>query len=446
MSDKNPSPEALARFGGAIALPTVSNVDYAKTDFAPFDAFKAYLKGAFPLFHKRTELTVVNNYALVYRWKGRDAGALPLLLCAHYDVVPVEAGTETAWTHPPFSGAAAEGRVWGRGALDVKCQITAQMEAAEGLMAAGFIPPRDIYFAYGHDEEVGGAEGAQKIAERFAAQGLRFEGVLDEGGSVITDAIKGARCPLALIGIAEKGHASYLLTVTDKGGHSSTPPAHSALGRLARLIVRVEGHPLPRRLTPALRAMLVGIKDALGGGFRLAVGAPGLFKPVILKALAKTPATNALTRTTFALTMAKASDAPNVLPQQAQALVNVRLLHGDSSESVRRYIEKLVGREATVQVILPHEPSKVSPADSGVFIKLKALVSEVFPGAIAAPYLVTGGTDARKYYAVSDNVYRFTPAQLSTQEVQTMHNTNESLSIENYGKMILFYRRFVEGE
>jgi carboxypeptidase PM20D1 len=422
----------------------VSNIDYGKTDFAAFDRFKAYLKEAFPVFHRNAGLTVVNNYGLVYRWQGRDSAAPPAMLCAHYDVVPVEAGTEKDWVQPPFSGALADGRVWGRGTLDIKSQITAQMEAAEGLMNAGFTPERDIYFAYGHDEEVGGREGAQKIAEHFAAAGLRFAVVLDEGGAVITDPLPGVRRPLGMIGIAEKGHANYVITVTDKGGHSSTPPAHSAVGRLARLLVRIEDHPLPQRLTPAVRAMLAGLKDDLGPAFRLAIGAQWLFRPLILRLLGRNPVTNALTRSTFALTIAKAGEAPNVLPQQAQACVNVRLLHGDTAESVQRYIEGLVGGEAAVQSILPHEPSAVSPVDGAAFGRLKALVAEVFPGARAAPYLVTGGTDARKYYAVSDNVYRFTPVQIDTKERNTMHGTNESISIENYGKMILFYRRFIE--
>jgi carboxypeptidase PM20D1 len=438
-------PEVLTRLARAISFPTVCTQDYAGTDFAPFESFIAFLTEAYPLFHRTCILERINTYALVYRWKGGDSSLPPMLLTAHYDVVPVEAGTETGWTHSPYSGVVAEGRIWGRGTLDIKSQITAHMEAAETLMRRGFVPKRDFYFVYGQDEEIGGRNGAYKTADYFAEKGIRLEGVLDEGGFAVSGVLKGVAVPLALIGVAEKGFCNYELTLEGEGGHSSMPPAHTALGNIARLITDIENHPLPARLVAPTRLMLCNIAGEMGFVTRMAMANLWLFKALILKILSKNPMTNALVRSTFAATMARASDAANVLPQKARALINVRLLPGDSVEGVAAHFRKLAGKiPVVIRTLTAEEPSRVSPAEGKVYQRILALVGELYPGVIATPYLVMGGTDARKYYKVSDHVYRFTPILITNEEKNTVHGTNESITIANYGRMIYFFIRFIE--
>jgi carboxypeptidase PM20D1 len=440
--------EVLGRLTKAVSFPTICAQQYDGTDFAPFEGFIAFLAEAYPLFHQTCTLERVNGYALVYRWRGTDPSLAPMLLTAHYDVVPVEAGTEAEWKHPPFSGAIAGGRVWGRGTLDIKSQLTAHMEAAETLMRRGFTPKRDFYFVYGQDEETGGRNGAYKTADYFAERGIRFEGVLDEGGFAVSGVLKGVASPLALIGVAEKGFCNYELTLTGGGGHSSMPPAHTALGNAARLIAAIEARPLPPRLTPPALLLLRAIAGEMGFAVRMAVANLWLFKPLILKILAGSYITNAMVRTTFAATMAQASEAANVLPQKARTVVNVRLLPGDTVAGVADYFQKLAARlrlPLTIRTLAAEEPSQVSPADGHVYRLLSALIGEFFPGVITSPYLVMGGTDARKYYKVCDNVYRFTPMLVTNEEKDTAHNTGESVTIANYGRMIQFFIRFIEG-
>jgi len=442
-----PGSEVLARLSGAIAIPTVSTKDYAATDFAPFDRMAAYLRDAFPLFHEACTLERINTYTLAYRWQGSDPALKPLALIAHYDVVPVEQGTEQDWRYPAFSGTVAEGFVWGRGTLDIKSQMTAHLEAAEALMREGFTPTRDLYFVYGHDEEVGGANGAQKAVEHFAAQGLRFEGVLDEGGLVALNSVKGVDAPLALIGLGEKGRCDYEITVTGSGGHSSMPPAHSSLGKAAELICAIEGAPLPARLTPPVELMLRNIAGEMGFAVRMAMANLWLFRPVLLGILAKNPTTNALIRTTFAATMAKASDASNVLPLSTQVTVNVRLLPGDTVALVREHFEGLAaarGIAVSIRESIPEEASAVSPVNTPLYERLIALTREFYPGAIPTPYLVMGGTDSRKYHVLTNAIYRFTPTQITDVQKATIHGTNESISIENYARMIHFFKRFIK--
>lgn len=437
--------DVLERFSQAIQIPTVSAQYYKDTNFAPFDEYNEFIQKAYPLFHQNTSRTIINEYAMVYCWKGKDPSLEPFLLTAHYDVVPVESGTEDEWKYPGFSGKIAEGRIWGRGTLDIKSQMTAQMEAAEALMKSGFTPQRDFYFVYGHDEEAGGLEGAFKVAEHFKQSGLHFEGVLDEGGIAITDMLKGVDAPLALIGVAEKGFGDVNVYVPGGGGHSSMPPKHTALGKLAAYICKVENSPMPATLPGPTLEMLRNISGEMGFAVRMAVANLWLFKPLLLKILASMPETNGLIRTTFAPTMASASKAANVLPQRAHGTVNVRILPGDTVESVTEYFKGLAeGTDIKIEVGVPRDPSPVSPTDSYTYAQIEKQIDRLFPGVITTPYLVMGGTDARKYHLVCDNVYRFTPMLITSDEKDCMHSTNESVTIENYGRMIYFYEQFIK--
>jgi carboxypeptidase PM20D1 len=439
-----PPPEALDRLSRAITFPTICTQDYAGTDFAPFEGFIAFLEEAFPLFHRTCEARRINDYALVYRWKGRDPSLKPVMLTAHYDVVPVDADTRGEWTHPGFSGARAEGRIWGRGALDIKSQLMAHLEAAEALIREGFVPKRDFYFVYGQDEETGGRNGAYRAADYFAEQGIRFAGVLDEGGFVVSGILRGIKTPLAMIGIAEKGFCNYELTLEGEGGHSSMPPAHSALGYAAKLIAAIETHPLGPRLSLPAALMLRNIAGEMGFMVRMAVANLWLFRPLLLWILGRNPLTNAMVRTTFAATMARAGDAANVLPRRARAVINVRLLPGDSIASVEEHFKKLgKGLPLSIRTLAAEEASRVSPAEGPLYDRITALIGEIYPGALATPYLVMGGTDARKYYRVCDHVYRFTPILVTNEERNTVHGINESISTVNYGRMIRFYRRLI---
>jgi carboxypeptidase PM20D1 len=445
--DTGPVPDdVLARLTKAISIPTICTQAYTGTDFTPFENFIAFLKDSYPTFHKICTFERVNSYALLYCWKGANPALKPILLIAHYDVVPVEKGTENDWKYPPFSGMLADGCVWGRGTIDIKSQLTAHLEAAESLMRQGFKPERDIYFVYGQDEEIGGRNGAYKTSDYFAEKGIFFDGVLDEGGFVVTGVMKGVASPLALIGIAEKGFCNYEIMFNGSGGHSSMPPTHTALGKAAQFITTVENNPLPPRLSPPVKMMLSNISGEMGFVVRMAMANLWLFRPLLFRILSRSSITNALIRTTFAATMARASDAGNVLPQKASIVINVRHLSGDSVDSVADYFTKLAGTNAiSVQKLVPEEPSALSLTDGVFYEKLVSLIKRFYPGAIATPYLMMGGTDARKYYKVCKNVYRFTPIIVSDAEKNTAHNTNEYISVENYGRMIQFFKEFIEG-
>lgn len=203
--DENKINENLSK---AIQFQTISNPDTAKINGKEFLALHDYFEKTYPKLHATLTKEVIGKYSLLYKWEGKRTDVQPVLLMAHFDVVPIESGTEEKWEHPPFAGHIADGYIWGRGTLDDKASVLGILEAVETLTTEEFQPDRTIYIAFGHDEEVGGINGAAKIAEYFQSSGIEFEYVLDEGGLVIDGMMPGVSAPTALVGIAEKGYLS----------------------------------------------------------------------------------------------------------------------------------------------------------------------------------------------------------------------------------------------
>lgn len=438
------SPER--RLAEALRFRTISHQDPAQLDPEPFRALHAYLAQAFPRVHATLERERVSELSLLYRWPGRDPEAPAVLLTAHLDVVPVPEDQRAAWTHPPFEGVIAEGFVWGRGAIDDKGGVLAILEAVEGLLAEGFEPEGTLYLAFGHDEEVGGEEGAGAITELLASRGVRVAYSLDEGMAILDGSILGVDVPLAAVGIAEKGYVTLRLHCSAPGGHSSTPPPESALGCLARAILRLEENPFPPHLDGVAGRTLSALAPQLSLPARVAVQAPWLFGPLLVSRLDGSPATRAMLRTTTAVTMAEAGVKENVLPSRAHATVNFRVSPAEDGAFVRqRVAELLADLPVEIETLRVTEPSQVSSTESAAWRDLVRAIGAVAPRAVVVPGLVLGGTDSKHYARVADDSYRFTPFRLGPEDVARIHGVDERVAVANYHELIRFYRELLRG-
>jgi carboxypeptidase PM20D1 len=431
------------RLAHAVAFETISYESDEEFEQAPFDALHAWLASAFPRVHATLGRERVGRASLLYHWPGRDASLAPILLTSHLDVVP--APEPETWTHPPFSGVIADGFVWGRGALDDKAGVVATLEALERLIADGFAPERGLWVAFGHDEEVGGEDGAGAITELLAERGVRVWFSLDEGMAIAeSGATAFTSTPLALIGVAEKGYLTLRLTARGGGGHSSVPPPSTAIGRLARAIVRLEERPLEARTQGVVSEMLRALAPHTNGFRRVVLAWPWLFGPLIESQLASEPSTNAMVRTTTAVTMIDGGVKANVLPREASARVNFRLLPGDRSEAVIAHVRHAIADpEIEIVVETVNEASPVADAGSDAFALLSEVIREAAPDAVVAPALVVGGTDTRHYAAISENGFRFLPIRFTIEDLERMHGRDERLSIENLHFAIDFYERLL---
>jgi len=431
---------AAERLSQALRFKTVSHKDISKMDLSVFSAFEAFLEETYPLIHEKLEKMTINDHGLVFRWKGKDRDRR-VLLTAHYDVVPAD---DDGWPFPAFSGQIEDGKIYGRGSLDDKGSLIAILEAASALLKEAYEPPIDIWFAFGFDEEVGGAHGAQKIAAFFQEQGLIFDYVLDEGGAVADGSMMGIEKPVAVIGVAEKGNTSFKLTFKGDTGHSSTPPKKTAIGEMGRFINAVENNPEKPRLTGTVKAMLRAVAPHMKGIARFVLAHPDFFAPVIIRILMGNRQTAAMLRTTSVFTMTEGGSAHNVLPHSAECTVNTRILQGDSSDAVLKRF-KAIGIPFLAETIMRDEPTKAADLDSQGMNHLRTCIASVFPDAVITPYLMTGGTDCRHYDQVTENAYRFSPFRISEEELELVHGDGEYLSIQNLESMVEFYMLFLRG-
>jgi carboxypeptidase PM20D1 len=315
------------------------------------------------------------------------------------------------------------------------------MESVEWLLAHDFVPGRTVYLAFGHDEEIGGKDGAKKIAALLKSRGVQAD-LLDEGSAVLTGGlIAGVQRPVAAIMTAEKGYYTVKLTVRAEGGHSSRPPPVTAISRLARAVARVQDQPMPTRLVSPVTDMFDRLAPEMAFGRRFALANRWLFGPLLRRTLAAGQTTNTSVRTTTATTVFHAGVKDNVLPSEAWALVNFRLLPGDSIAAVRAHVRSVVDDD---QVELSDygfadEPSPVSSTDSDSFRLIERTVGEIFPDAVVTAGLVTGATDARNYDGVYATRYNFAPQVLAPADLPTIHGTDERIGVDNYLTMVRFY-------
>lgn len=424
--------------GEMLRRKTVSYAEEGLADQAQFDSFRALLKELYPNVFKRFECERIGHNGLLLRLAGQGK-AEPSVLMAHYDVVPAD---QAEWSVPAFEGLIRDGEVWGRGAVDTKCTVLGIMEAAEGLAREGFIPKGDLYISLGGDEECLGTD-ASAIVDALKLRGVRPGFVLDEGGAVVENVFPGVSKPAALIGIAEKGSVFLDITAAGKSGHASAPPAKQAVGVLADALRRVVNKPMPFTLTgPALELF-----DTLGRHstflYRIIFANLNIFAPVLDLICRKSGGElNALVRTTAALTRLSAADAYNVLPNEARAGINLRLIPGDTIADAAGRIEKAIGdAQVKVEVRNGSEPSKVSLTGGEPWERLKAAIRQTYTEAIVSPYLMVAASDSRHFCRVSDHVYRFSGMPLSRDQRGMIHGKDERVPLKLLPDLTRFYVR-----
>lgn len=439
---------AAARLAAAVKFRTISSGEDPEQNGDQFLALHEHLRASFPKAHAALKREPIGKYGLLYTWQGSDPKAQPIALMAHQDVVPIASGTEGDWQQPPFSGAVAGGFVWGRGAWDDKGNLMSIMEAVEMLVAAGFQPRQTVYLAFGADEEVGGTRGAQQTVRLLKERGIRLQFVLDEGLLIVKGLLPGIANPVALVGVAEKGYLSVQLNASAPPGHSSMPPpqaGQSAIGMMSVALSRLEASPMPGGIRGVADEMFATLAPEMSGPNRVFLSNLWLFRPVVAAQLEKAASTNALMRTTTALTIVNAGNKDNVLPGRAQATVNFRLLPGDSSDAVVQHARQVIADD---RIQLAKEPgvaeaSAVSATDAAGYQAINRTLRELHGDVIVAPGLMLGATDARHFGEVADNVYRFSPVRAGPDDLARFHGTNERIAVANYVEAIQFYHRLL---
>lgn len=440
----NPDPERMQRYAEMLSTmiqyETVSQRGQIQTE--KFLGFHKVLEQLFPLLHEKLEKAEIDGN-LLYYWKGQRSDR-PIVLMSHQDVVPAEG----EWKHPPFSGDIADGKVWGRGAGDIKCGVMAFMQAAEELLANGYTPQQDIYLCSSCTEEIGG-DGGPKLAAELTRRGVRPWLLCDEGGGIISEPIGGIKGSFAMVGVVEKGTADVRFIARSNGGHASAPPKSSPIARLAAFEHEVEAHnPFKKKMMPEVAAMFKTLSGYADFGMRFALGNLWLTKP-LLKAVmpAISSEAAAMLRTTIAFTMQSGSDACNVLPQEASVCANLRFIpHQGMAESLE-ILRKLAAKyDLEMEVISASDYCPAVDIHGSGWQYVVRTIEKTFPGLPYSPYVMTGATDSRFYQNVCEHCIRFAPIIYGPEQMKGMHGLNENIEASCLPGAVDFYKNIICGD
>lgn len=429
---------AVERFQESIKFKTISYARGGTIDTAAFLGFHQFLVDAYPTVDSVLEKQLF-NYSLLYKWEGTDPSMDAVVLMGHMDVVPVDESTMSEWEADPFSGELIDGRIIGRGTMDDKINVIALMETAEMLITEGFQPSRTIYFSFGHDEEIGGDNGAKLIAEHLKSQGEKIAFAMDEGGFIADGVIPGLSKPIAMINTGEKGYASFKLTINTPGGHSSQPPANNTIGSLATAITKLEENQFEYQMLPILKKQM----QKIGPHFpefskRMAFANTWLFGEMILEGF------NA--HTTIAPTIISGGVKDNVIPTEAHVVVNFRILPGESVNFVKEHIISTIEDDRIRVETIGHstEPSTMSSDESDGYKLIEQTIIELFPDIVVSPGLLGAGTDSKHFIGVANDVYRFYPTRINPSNMTGFHGNNEHCAVDNYKEIIQFNYQLIK--
>ena len=404
-----------------------------------FLAFHRELESLFPLVHQKLEKTEIDGNLLFF-WKGKSSEK-PLVLMSHQDVVPAEG----EWSHAPFSGDIADGKIWGRGSSDTKCSVMAFFQAAEELLANGYVPENDVYLSSSCTEEWAG-DGCPKLVAELKRRGVRPWLVCDEGGGIISEPMGGIHGNFAMIGVFEKGKADVRFTARSNGGHASTPKPHSPIANLAAFVNDVETHRVFRRRLPKeVAAMFRTLAPYASFPMKWIFGNLWLFRPVLLQVLPMISAqAGAMIRTTIAFTMQSGSDACNVMPQEATVSANMRFIPHQGMKESLAIIEKRAKKHGlTMEVLQAIDYTASADLSGEAFRTVCRVVEETFPGCPHSPYVMTGATDARFYQDICDHVFRFAPVIYGPEQMKGMHGLNENIEVSCLPGAVDFYKNLI---
>lgn len=432
---------SLKHFQQSVTFQTISYGDASKWDSVPFIYFRNFLEATYPLVHQKLQREIVADYSLLYKWQGKNNSLKPYILMAHQDVVPIEEPTKNQWTCEPFAGTVKDNFIWGRGTVDDKINLISMLESAEKLLKENFQPERTIYFVFGHDEEIGG-KGAVAIAALLKSRNVNADLVLDEGGIITKEKVPGTSKSIALIGTAEKGYMSLEFSVNKKGGHSSMPENETSIDILTKALVKLRAKPFDAKFVTSTQDFLKFIGPEMSFPNNMAFANAWLFKPIIINTYAKTNTGNAMIRTTDVPTIINAGIKDNVVPTLATAIVNFRLLPGDSSTVIIQKVKDII---ADNRVQIKHfgadisEGTATSSAYSPSFKMLDSITKSSYSNIATAPFLMIGATDSRHFTAVSKNIYKFSPMV----DPFGFHGIDERISIESYQHSLWFFEQLM---
>lgn len=413
---------------------------------AEFARFYSLIDQLFPTLSATAKKLVFGGGCFFFVIEGKNA-VKNLLIMSHHDVVDGGDG----WNTEPFSAVIKDGFLYGRGAIDTKTPLFAELQAVEELLAEGYsFEGVNVYIGSSNNEEVCG-DGMVLAANYFKENAIRFDLVLDEGGAITEGQIPGVKCKSAMVAVHEKSRHVYRCKAQIKCvGHGGFGGAtDSAVERLSGFISEVsckkkkifkpkfypEVEQTFRRHAPYMPVLL-----------KLLFGNMPVFAPVIKKIMAKIPAANAMLSTSVTFTVLNAGDLTDaqVRAKCAETSMFLRCVREEDLHLGLEKIKKIALKYGVEIEQVERDYCKPTDYNGEAFKIVESVLHENFPDVVVAPFLLTAGTDARRLTDISQSILRFAPIDLSKTQFATVHSANENIAIKNVGECVLFYKTLIK--
>jgi len=365
----------------------------------------------------------------------------PLLMLGHLDVVGVE---RAKWQADPFAAEVKDGVVWGRGALDDKGMLAAELVTLLELKRQGTALKRDVVFLAGCDEEAGGGLGMDVLAaEHF--EKLRAGFALNEGGRILERNSK-----VVFVGIQNSEKSSHTVTLVARGssGHASLPHPGNPVARLSAAVARLAAFRAPARLTPTTEqffANLARAQDAETAVWMRQLAEPGRLQEAADELSRRSLHWNALLRNTVTPTILAGGFRSNVIPDEARATLNIRLLPGESHSEFVQTLERVVD-DPQLEFVYDATPGPEPPAmpTEGEFYRaLERVAGEMFPEAVVTPYMHQATTDSGPLRRRGVQTYGLLIFPITEEELLLLHASNERLRLSSLRRGTEFLYRLV---
>ena len=363
---------------------------------------------------------------------------------SHHEVV--EAGE--GWESDAFTATIRDGYLYGRGTIDTKTPLFAELQAVEELIDEGYdFNGINLYIASSDNEEVSG-DGMLLAAEYFEKEGIHFDIVLDEGGAITEGQIPGVKCKSAVVAVHEKSRHYFKCSVNaEQLGHGGFgKAADSAAVNISKFIAEVSSAKIFKgKFYPEVKATFTRHVPYMSFPMNLLFGNISVFSPLIKKIMMGIPAASAMLSTSVSFQSSFAGDLnePKFRAKTAEAIMFLRCVREDDLYHGLEKIKKIGEKYGVVIEEIERDYCKPTSFDTEEYRLVEELLHENFPDVCVAPFLLTAGTDARRLTDVADNIFRFAPIDLSKSQFATIHNANENIGLDNIGECVLFYKDFV---
>ncbi|KAJ5264771.1 hypothetical protein N7505_007564 [Penicillium chrysogenum] len=438
-----------------------------------------YIKVNYPTVFQSVTLDHANTHGLILTWEGSvpPSEAKLILMLAHQDVVPVLAENVKDWTHPSYDGHYDGETIWGRGATDDKGYLISIIESLDLLIKSGFAPKRTVILAFGCDEEISGENCGRPISdflhEKYGDDGIYL--IMDEGSTGIQREFDRS---FAMVSVAEKGYLDIGINVSSTGGHASNPPDHNVIGILSEIVVAIENHPFAGKVTPKnpmFRFLECGAVHAPESSFPMAVrrmlGPAAQNDSPSQEQLAQTlDDMRYYFQTSQSVGKINGGVKINAIPETASTMVNLRLAVETSIAQVVAHYESFVSpiakkhgmafggfhspcsltdkRKICMFGVDALEPAPVSPVDAEPYRILSGTIKNVLKplaaedSLIVTPYLMPANTDTKFFWALTKNIYRFTPVNL-VENLNRAHTTDEFIRADEFVREPLIFASLI---